>query len=292
MTTRPSEGRRVWVDGLQIEIDALDSLGLGQGLDFEPEIKAAVQRLVREGDTAVDIGANIGYFSALLARAVGPAGVVHAIEPEPGNHALLAHNMHLNGFRHVRLHALALGAQEGVAELHTSVSNNGMHRLYNSVCCSGPAVQVPVQRLDDLLADLPAVDFIKIDIEGYELQALQGAQALLRRSQNVKVVSEYCPSAMLEAGAEPSALWASLGGLGLVAHDLAGVPVDMEQVLDDARRCEAFGRKRFVAACAGQDNDQIMATVFELTRQLGCRRPVIENLLFMRFGSDRLVLRS
>ena len=169
--------RVISIDGLRLAIDAQDSLGLTGPQAFEPEVLAALRRWVQPGQTVIDIGANIGYFTAHLARGVGNAGVVHAFEPEPVNHQLLARNMRDNGLQQVQLHAAALGDAPGRAKLHTTAYNGGMHRLYASVCCEGPTVDVPVFRLDDLFAP-GSVSLIKIDVEGYEHAVLRGARRL------------------------------------------------------------------------------------------------------------------
>ena len=277
-----SSARRVInVDDFSLAIDAMDSLGLGQGRAFEPEILAALQRWVRRGDTVVDIGANIGYFTAHLARLVGADGCVHAFEPDPANFALLAENMRANKLTWVQLHQAAVGAQAGQATLHISEYNGGMHRLYDSVCCTGPGLDVAVRTVDQLLAG-SRIDLIKIDIEGYEPAALMGAQACLRANPEMKIVSEYCPASMLEAGGLPSAMLNWLREQGFGPHELNGVAVDIDELLQDALRYETHGQERFLAACQGLSNPEILDTVVRLSAELGCKRPVIENLLFMR----------
>ena len=273
--------RIVIVDDFKFAIDAMDSLGLGQGQAFEPEILAALRHWVRPGNTVVDIGANIGYFTAHLARLVGDGGTVHAFEPEPANFALLTANMGANGLAWVRLHQAAVGAQPGTATLHTSEYNGGMHRLYESVCCTGPGFDVPVLRLDQVLAGAH-VDLIKIDIEGYEPAALLGAEDCLRANPRLKIVSEYCPASMLEAGGQPSAMLRWLGERGFGPHRLDGTALDVQELQHDAQRYEKYGRERFLADCQGLSNPQILDTIVRLSAELGCTRPVIENLLFMR----------
>ena len=269
------------VDDFILAIDAMDSLGLGQGRAFEPEILAALQRWVRRGDTVVDIGANIGYFTAHLARLVGADGCVHAFEPDPANFALLVENMRANKLAWVQLHQAAVGAQPGKATLHISEYNGGMHRLYDSVCCTGPGLDVAVQTVDQLLVG-SRIDLIKIDIEGYEPAALMGAQACLRANPEMKIVSEYCPASMLEAGGQPSAMLNWLREQGFGPHELNGVAVDIDELLQDALRYETYGQERFLAACQGLSNPEILDTIVRLSTELGCTRPVIENLLFMR----------
>ena len=151
MTFTNSAARLIEREGFKLRIDEMDSLGLGGGALFEPEVLAALRQWVRPGMTVVDIGANIGYFTVHLSRLVGAHGVVHAFEPEPVNFSILTENVNMNGLTNVRLHRAAVGKERGDASLHTSDFNGGMHRLYASVCCSGPSVNVPVLRLDDLL---------------------------------------------------------------------------------------------------------------------------------------------
>lgn len=277
----PGSPRWVRWEGAELAIDAADSLGLASGNPFEPAVAQALRRHVRPGDTVVDVGANVGCFTALLAQAVGPAGRVHAIEPEPGNLALLRQSVSRNGWDQVTLHGVAAADRDGTLALHTSTFNNGMHRLYESVCCDGQVVQVPVRRLDDLLAG-SRVDLLKLDVEGYEWAVVQGAEHLLRANPALVVVTEYCPSAMLEAGGSPTAFLDRLARLGLVPHELDGTPLHGPSLREEATRYDQLGRDRFVDACSGLDNEAILQRVQALAAGLGCRRPVIDNLLFRR----------
>lgn len=268
-------------EGFKLRIDAMDSLGLGSGAPFEPETLAALQRWVHPGMTVVDIGANIGYFTVHFSRLVGDQGVVHAFEPEPLNFAMLAENVQMNGLSNVCVHHAALGRERGHANLHLSDYNGGMHRLYPSVCCSGPSVSVPVLRMDDVLAGVK-VDLIKIDIEGYEEPALLGAENCLRQNSSLKIISEYCPASMLEAGGSPSAFLHYLLGLGLHPCEMDGTRINAAELFEDASHYEKVEFSRFLSDCNGMTNPQILEAVVGLAGKLGCKRPVIENLLFSR----------
>lgn len=273
--------RYIDADGFRFATDPANTLGLGDGAGFEPEVLAALMHWAKPGDTAVDIGANIGYFTAHLARQVGPAGVVHAFEPEMENYRRLSINMQLNGLGQVQVHQTALGAETRVASLHLSTHNIGMHRLYESVCCAGPAQQVSVRRLDDLMAS-ERVDLIKIDIEGYEWMAMSGARECLRANRQIVVVSEYCAPAMLEAGISPLAYLRLMSDLGLIAHELGGQVIDPTALHTDAQAYDGFGAQRFIDLCAGHGADDINSIVSSVATELGCRRPFIENLVFRR----------
>jgi FkbM family methyltransferase len=273
--------RCIEVDGFRFVTDDANTLGIGEGAGFEPHVLAALMRWTRAGDTVVDIGANIGYFTAHLARQVGPVGQVHAFEPEAENFRRLSVNMRANGLNQVWMHHAALGAESRDAELHVSVGNIGMHRLYESVCCDGPAQQVRVRTLDDVLG-AQRVDLIKVDIEGYEWMALSGAQQCLRANRRIVVVSEYCAPSMLEAGISPLAYLELMAEQGLMAHDLDGQVTDAAELRADARAYDAFGAQRFIDACKGCGPGEIDAIVVQVAGALGCQRPFIENLVFMR----------
>jgi FkbM family methyltransferase len=136
-----------------------------------------LRRILRPGDVCWDIGANIGFCTCLFASLVGPSGRVMAFEPAPTSRELLQENLDLNRFDNVTLVPKALGAlrerqplyftdlaaAEGTASLLSSES-----RLHHRV--------VEVDTIDDLSAELPRPDLIKIDVEGYQLEVLRGAR--------------------------------------------------------------------------------------------------------------------
>lgn len=268
----------VLVDDLYFETDDADGLGLRNGAPFEPEVTAALKRWIVPGMTVLDIGANVGYFSACMSRLVGPAGKVHAFEPAPRNFELLQQNVAANQLGNVTCHPIALGDRTGTAKLHLSEFSAGMHRLYDSFCCGDAMVEVPVRRLDTLFSP-GDVSVIKIDVEGFEPFVLEGATALLRHG-DLTIISEYCPPAMLEAGASPLNHLDNLQGWGLKLFDPSGDELAWDVLEQDARRWEALSRERLVDACQGQSNPQIAGIVEEMARGLGCSRPYIENLVF------------
>ena len=188
--------------GHRIFTDPSDSLGLrhNAGL-FEKDETLLCRRLVTPGQRILDIGANIGYYSLLFAHLTGPEGRVVAVEPDGDNFALLERNIAANGLQKiVQTQRAAFGESTGTARLYRA-ENGGMHRLYDSVCCDGPAEEVRVIRGDSL--KLAPLDFIKIDIEGFEPFALKGLAATLDQSPEVKILCEFSPLSMLEAGASP-----------------------------------------------------------------------------------------
>ena len=123
----------------------------------------------------VDIGANMGIYTVFASRQLAPGGRIIAFEPHPRTLVKLRRNAELNGIEGLEIVAKAVGPQEGVAQLHvTSARNAGQNTLRALEKAEGDAVDVPVA---PLLAELQArgvaqIDVLKIDVEGYESEAL------------------------------------------------------------------------------------------------------------------------
>jgi len=136
------------------------------------------------GGSFVDVGANVGTYALPLARHVGSRGRVIAIEPHPVTHARLAFNRAASGFDQVTLVAAAAGPDDGELLIETDGENLGASHVVTGKA-SAEAIKVPARRLSGILAEagLPAIDALKIDIEGFEDRVLTGffaeaAQAL------------------------------------------------------------------------------------------------------------------
>jgi FkbM family methyltransferase len=129
----------------------------------------------RPGGVFVDIGANVGTYAMVLARRVGPAGKVIAIEPHPVVHARLAFNRSASAATQVALVAAAAGASDGELMIETDGDNIGASHVISGEL-TGNAIKVPALRLKRILADagLDHVDALKIDVEGYEDRVLTG----------------------------------------------------------------------------------------------------------------------
>ncbi len=136
------------------------------------------QRL-RPGDTVIDIGANIGCFSVLAARAVGPTGRVIAVEPEQSTFETLRRNVRLNRCENVDIRRLAIGGSSGSATLHVGGSalfssiyaEVGGTKLEAPTHGTGSSVQtVPMSTLESLMddADVQRCSYLKVDCEGAE----------------------------------------------------------------------------------------------------------------------------
>lgn len=265
-------------------VDPDDSLGISTAGIFEPIETTLLQLLIKTGDRVLDIGANIGYYTVLFADWAGPSGLVHAIEPDPDNFALLdANTEDFQKKGYVHLHQLALGEADGTAKLFRSKDNIGMHRLYDSVCCDGSSTEVPVCRGDDFA--LAPLDFIKIDIEGFELFALRGLSDTLNNSPDVKVLCEFSPLSMMEAGIQPLEWleWIEAHDFSIIAHNGADwLPVIHDEFKRELNYLSKLDFSALTSKLKMRDNASISHAAIEAAISCGYPRPILENLLLVR----------
>jgi FkbM family methyltransferase len=168
---------------------------------YEPHVTDLLRGLLRRGAVFVDIGANVGYFSLMAASLVGPRGQVIAFEPRPDNVALLTLSVKDNGFTNVIVHPHAVAEREQVFKVYPSQDTSLSHVVEadRKVDHTGQVYSVRAVALDEFLADLPRLDFMKIDIDGNELRAFQGMRGLLRRHRPV-IAFEYSPPLIESVG--------------------------------------------------------------------------------------------
>ena len=158
-----------------------------------------LKAILSAGDVVVDAGANIGVYSQFLSRCVGATGVVHPFEPSPENFKRLESATRKLG--NVRLRQAAVGESSGTSKLYLSDKLNVDHRAYASEGDSRRAVPIDIIALDDYFNPGQRIDLIKMDIQGYELHALRGANRVLADNPNAKLLLEFWPYGLEQAGA-------------------------------------------------------------------------------------------
>lgn len=205
---------------------------------YEAFTVAAIRRLLRPGDTFVDVGANVGYLSAVAADRVGATGQVHAFEPSPAHAAWLERLRDLNPGHRIVVNRVAAGAAAGTARLQcTSLANLGWNTLVPGLMEGDPGVtevEVPVIALGDYLAGCAAtltrIGAIKIDVEGFELPVLEGLRGWLESSgERPTVLCEVAPAAYPSLARSVQELERLVRGLGYEVSDLEvpGRPVSL-----------------------------------------------------------------
>ena len=158
-----------------------------------------LKTILSAGDVVVDAGANIGIYSEFLARRVGPTGLVNSFEPSPENFERL--QCATRKLSNVRVCQAGVGERSGKSTLYLSDKLNVDHRTYSTETESRKSVPVDIVALDDYFKAGERVDLIKMDIQGYELQALRGANRVLADNPSAKLLLELWPYGLKQAGA-------------------------------------------------------------------------------------------
>lgn len=175
---------RCTVGGVELLCDVADAAvtpGLCSG-QYESHLTAVFERYCRPGMTVIDVGANIGYYSLLASRLVGPTGRVVALEPNSENCRLLLSSLRLSDVSNVQLLPVAADAATGWAYYSTHVGSNG-GLIEEGDLLSQPGTVVPTFRLDDLVEG--PVDFLKMDVEGAEGRVIEGATRIIERDRPI-----------------------------------------------------------------------------------------------------------
>lgn len=206
-------GLRILVDTRSMDV-GIHLLTLGA---WEPNYMALFDKLLKPGDTVLDIGANHGVYALHAAMAVGPKGKVHAFEPNPRLARLVDFSMKLNGFGdYAALHPFAVSDAAGIARLVFSDAFSGGGAISGDQSnAAQEGVECNLVALDSFFDDPDfKVDVIKMDVEGHEGLALRGMRRLLGRSQEVKIMMEFGPDMMARAGVGAEEILAMLRGIG------------------------------------------------------------------------------
>jgi FkbM family methyltransferase len=152
---------------------------LKSGKPWEPHFKTVVQHLVKEGDTVLDCGANFGYNSVIMSKQIGPTGKLFAFEPQRIIHQQLCGNIILNNIYNANVYNIALGNEKGITHMNPVPYDLDWVNIGDTSIGNGGDV-VEIDSLDNYWLDEP--DFIKMDVQGYELFALQGGEKLIKQS--------------------------------------------------------------------------------------------------------------
>jgi FkbM family methyltransferase len=166
---------------------------------WEPTETAIVQRVIKKGDTVLDVGANIGYYAVLFSRLVGKEGKVVAFEPDVQNFAILERNLRTNHCTNVTAHRVAVSDGTGEKQLFLSPDNKGDHRLFKT---DGRATRrVPTVALDDLEALQCPIHYVKIDTQGSEPAVLSGMRRIVEENaRHLVSIMEFCPGLLNASG--------------------------------------------------------------------------------------------
>lgn len=179
----------VVVDGVKIALDTADnsvSEPMIRNREYEPEVTRVLRNVIRPGMTVLDIGANVGFFTALSADLVGSSGRVIAVEPNSENCRLILRTAEINQFDNVELLPIALAESNGWSHFVNHLGSNGsLAGASESELVGGWGQIVPVMRGDDLIKG--SIDVVKMDVEGAEARVVRGMAGLIEEHRPVVV---------------------------------------------------------------------------------------------------------
>jgi FkbM family methyltransferase len=214
-------GIKVWDRHMHAgSLDRLVFLALHRaGVMGEKEAEL-LKKLVKPAMQILDVGANVGLYTLLLAGLAGDAGKVFAFEPEPNLFSTLCENCEANSAHTVMPFQCAAGDANKRATFQRAIFNSGDNRLGGSKS-GAESIEVEVARLDDVVP-IRTVDFIKLDVQGHELAALSGMEQLLASSPDVRVLFEFWPAGLRAAKASPELLFKFFHENDFLIYELKG----------------------------------------------------------------------
>ncbi len=217
------------IGAVNFEID-LDLDPVMRGMYFgayQTEVKKLLEKFLSRGDTFIDVGANIGYISALAANIVGTTGEIHAFEPVPQYFERLELVRTKNPSYHITTNALALGEQTGTAKIAVNNAKNiGWNTMVPNFMSNNniaQEIEIPVTTLDAYCEqkNISSAQVVKIDTEGYEFPVLKGFAKTLRTWEKLPVIIvEIAPAAYPKLGCKLSDLLELFSSLGYVAQNI------------------------------------------------------------------------
>ena len=179
---------------------------------------ALVAQHVRPGAAVLDIGGNIGFYALRFSELAGATGVVHVFEPDPLNYRRLAANV--RDCANVKANNLAVSSASSTLKLYRSSLLNVDHRTY-AHGGDGKGLEVRADTIDHHLGG-GRVDFIKIDIQGYEMEAFRGMERTLQANPGVVILAELFPKGLADAGSSVRELLQFFTQRGFQVRRIAG----------------------------------------------------------------------
>jgi hypothetical protein len=189
--------------------------------------------------TFVDIGANIGLYTALALRQMPRSGLILAVEPAEENFLYLEKNILENRISSSKVKVIAervaLSDRKGEALLHKNPGNKGDNRLYQDALLQ-ESESVQVITLDELCDHhgITKIDFMKMDVQGLEKRVLNGAKSILQKSKSCIILMEFWASGIERAGDSPASIFELLESLGFHTYEPVGgklLPIKAQEAI-------------------------------------------------------------
>lgn len=177
---------------------------------FEIEL---LKKHIPVNSVVLDIGANIGFYAKILSEIVGVNGKVYCYEPDTTNFSHLKN--YCSGLKNVELNNLAVSSKTETIKIYTSKELNVDHRTYKPEEFD-KEIEIKAVSIDDHVKG--KVDFIKMDIQGFEMSAIKGMERTLAENPKVKMISEFWPYGLKKAGSSVTEYFVYLTNKGFTCH--------------------------------------------------------------------------
>ncbi len=208
----------VLVRGERFFIDKYDSLNLSIDPDYNSKFFIDfLEKIVKKGNYALNIGANIGYYSVLLSNLVGPNGKVYAFEPAPENFEILNKNASINKHKNIVAINKAVSDKSGKIKLYLAGYNQGDHRIYDSGD-NRKFTEVDMADIDSHIKT--KIDFALIDTQGADFAVFRGMRNTIKQNPNMKIIIEFSPGLLCEFGESPKAFLSEIKKAGFRIFDI------------------------------------------------------------------------
>lgn len=209
---------------------------------LEPGTRDTLMRLVQPGMTVADIGANIGLLTLVCATATGPSGRVVAFEPEAVPRTHLQKMIALNGLSWVEVRDQAVGAAPGRVTFNVSdiIGHSSLYALPTDEQARARTIEVEVVTMDKVLNG-KRLDVAKIDVEGAELDVLEGMAKLIAANPDLAIVAEFGPSHLKRIGQTPARWFKAFAQAGFTSYII-------DETTGDCAPCTAASTAKVVSA--------------------------------------------
>ena len=168
-----------------------DSIYKQLALDGQREFEATkiIKQIIKPGYKIFELGANVGYYALLEAKLIGESGKIYAVEPEKNNFTILKKNIELNRLKNIKVDNIAISDKDGQYPLYVTANSN-LHSMIKPKSGDYREEMVVTKSVDSYLAEKGGINYLRMDIEGYEFQALQGMDNTLKNNPGLKLFIE------------------------------------------------------------------------------------------------------
>lgn len=192
----------VLIDGKKLFLDEGDSLFLSLSSHETMQV-ALSKKEINKGDVVLDIGAHIGYYTIIFSELVGPKGKVYAFEPHPKNFQLLKKTVETNNLTNVEIFQNIVSDKNKLVDFYISKLDSIGNRMFNSDEAN-QKIEINSISIDEFLKNRnDKINFIKMDIQGAEVLAIDGMKETLKNNKNLKIIQEWWPDAIRKYNRTP-----------------------------------------------------------------------------------------